>query len=374
MEKPETIVVKLGTSTLTHGTENLSRRHMLELARQMAILHEEGKKIVVVSSGAIAAGREVLPKHKSEKLLPSKQMLSAVGQGRLMQVWAEIFSMFGLVVGQVLLTRGDFSNRLRYLNVRDTFLSLLQHRVIPIVNENDTVATYETRVGDNDNLSAHVANMVAADLLMLLTDQQGLYTADPRTHANAELIPVVSRIDEKIFALAKGSGTLLGTGGMYTKVEAALLATQGGARTVIASSSLPNVVLSVAHGKQVGTLFLAQTTWRESRKRWLLSEKTQGTLHVDAGAADKILNHGASLLAAGIVATSNTFDRGATVQVVDKEGRPIAVGLSNYSSDEIQKLIGLHSQKIEESLGYSYGSEILHRDNMTLLKSLKEDS
>jgi glutamate 5-kinase len=362
------IVVKLGTAALTKGTLNLSRSQMQQMVEQIAKLHAQGKKLIVISSGAVAAGRELMPRSKEDGFVPSKQMLAAVGQVQLMRVWTELFAQYNIIVGQVLLTRGDFSNRQRYLNVRDTFLSMLHHRIIPIVNENDTVVIHETRVGDNDNLSALVANMVAADLLILLTDQKGLYTQDPRTHKDAALIEEVARIDDSVFSLAKGSSSQLGTGGMYTKVEAALLATQSGTQTVIASYEEKRVLERLAAKERVGTLFLAQTSWRESRKRWLLSEKIQGTLQVDQGAADKLSHHGASLLAAGIVKTSHPFERGATVRIVDPEQKPIAVGLSNYTSEEIAQLIGVHSGEIESKLGYSWGSEIVHRDNMTLIK------
>lgn len=370
MKSIQKLVVKLGTSTLTRGTQSLSRRHMLELARQVAQLHEQGVQIVIVTSGAVAAGREILKHPKMDPSLPAKQMFAAIGQGRLMHVWSEMFGLFDIPVGQVLLTRGDFSNRQRYLNVRDTLTSLLLHRAIPIINENDTVATEEMKVGDNDNLSALVANLIAADLLVLLTDQQGLFTADPRSNPDAKLIPFVDHINDAILSLASGSSAMLGlgTGGMITKLQAAQLATRSGTPTVIASSSLSNVLLDLTEGKSVGTLFAAETTPMESRKRWLLSEKHQGTIHVDAGAEQRLREHGASLLPVGITKASHHFDRGAIVHIISPKGQPIAAGISNYSSQEIEKLLGAHSNQIEELLGYSYGHEVVHRDNMTLMK------
>jgi glutamate 5-kinase len=374
MKKIHKIVIKLGTSSLTKGTKKLSRRHILEFVRQIALLHEKGLQVIVVTSAAIAAGREVLSQSPIEGFLPSKQMFAAIGQGRLMQMWAEMFSFFDIPVGQVLLVREDFSGRSRYLNIRDTLSSLLEHRVIPIINENDAVATEEIKVGDNDNLSALVANLIAADLLVLLTDQQGLYTSDPRHHAKAELIPVVEHIDESIHALAGGASKTfgLGTGGMITKIEAASLASQSGTATVIASAWEPDVLLNIVQGKSVGTLFLAATTPRESRKRWLLSKKSEGTIKVDAGARHKLCQEGASLLPVGIVSTSHTFERGAIVKIISPEGKPLAVGISSYSSDEIHKIIGAKSAQIEKLLGYSYGPEVVHRDNMTLLKHKKD--
>ena len=339
---------------------------MLDIVRQIAQLYDNGMQIILVTSGAGAAGREILNQPKQIKSMPFKQMLAAVGQVHLMQLWSQLFSLYNIPVGQVLLTRSDFSNRQRYLNARDTLQALLHHRVLPIINENDTVATEEIKVGDNDNLSALVANLVAADLLVLMTDQQGLYTADPRFNPDATLIPLVEKIDESVFALAGGSVSGLGTGGMSTKIQAAQLAAQSGISTVIASSFLPDVLLKIAAGETVGTKFKAQSNSKESRKRWLLSETPQGILSLDAGAEEKVTKHGASLLPIGITKVSKTFERGAVVQMVSAAGVPLAAGLANYSSQEIEKLIGRHTQLIEELLGFTCGDEIVHRDNMAV--------
>lgn len=370
MKAPQTVVVKFGTSSLTRNTKKLSRRHIVEFVRQIAQLHDSGVQVVVVTSGAIAAGREVINESLIDRSVPSRQMFAAVGQGRLMQVWAEMFALFDIVVGQVLLVRDDFSDRKRYLNMRDTIGSMLAHRIIPVINENDTVATEEIKVGDNDNLSALVANLISADLLVLLTDQQGLFTADPRHNPDAKLIPVVEDIDDSVRALAGGvsyaSG--LGTGGMITKIEAAYLATQSGTSTAIASAWEPNVLLDIVQQrKSHGTLFLAKTTSRESRKRWLLSKKSQGELAIDKGAESKLCKEGASLLPVGIKKTTHPFERGAIVKIVSEEGQPLAVGVASYSSAEIQSLLGVKSSQIESVLGYSYGPEVVHRDNMTFL-------
>ncbi|MBA2367948.1 MAG: glutamate 5-kinase [Candidatus Protochlamydia sp.] len=370
--KGKKIIVKIGTSTLTQGGQKLSRRFMLGLVQQLAQLQSEGAHVVLVSSGAIACGRELLNYPKADRSLPTKQMFSSIGQVKLMQTWSELFSLFDLHVGQVLLTRDDFSDRKRYLNARDTLRCLLKHHIIPIINENDTIATKEIRVGDNDNLAALAANLIDADLVILLTDQEGLYTADPRIDKSAKLIPIVNRIDESIFALAGGSSTSLGTGGMRTKIEAAQIASQCGTRTVIASSSRPNVLIDLALGQQIGTLFMEEVSARESRKKWLLSEKRKGMIHVDGGAEEKILHHGASLLSSGIIKTSQTYERGTTVQVMSQSGEAIAVGITNYGSQEIQKLLGKQSESIEEILGYSYGPEIIHRTNMTRIKFTEE--
>lgn len=364
------LVIKLGTSTLTQGTKQLSRRYMLEMARQIVHLREQGKQIVLITSGAVAAGRELLGNPNVERYWPAKQMFASVGQGRLMQIWADLFGLFNVQVGQLLLTRGDFSNRGRYLNIRDTLNCLLKHHVLPIINENDTVATKDFRVGDNDNLAALVSNLIAADRLILLTDQKGLYNADPRQNPDAQLIPFVKHIDDSILSLAGGSSAALGlgTGGMMTKIQAAHLASQSGTSTTIASYAFHNVLLEIAEGKSIGTLFLAETTTRESRKRWLLSEKHQGIIHIDEGATHKLRYGGASLLPVGIVNQSSSFERGAIVQLVSPSKQPIAVGVVNYGSQEIQKLIGSHSKHIEDILGYSRGPEIIHRDNMARIK------
>lgn len=371
MKKYKKIVVKFGTSSLTHNTKKLSRRHILEFVRQVAILHESGMQVVIVTSGAIAAGREVIPEPLVDRSVPLKQMFAAVGQGRLMQVWSEMFALFDIIVGQVLLVRDDFSDRIRYLNMRDTLSSLLSHRIIPVINENDAVATEEIKVGDNDNLSALVANLISADLLVLLTDQQGLYTSDPRQNQEAKLIPIVEEIDDSLRALAGGTSKIsgLGTGGMMTKVEAAYLATHSGTPTAIVSAWEPNVLLDIVQGRPHGTMFLAKTTPPESRKRWLLSKKSQGILEIDKGAEHKLCKEGASLLAVGVKKASHSFERGAIVKIISEEGKLFAVGITNYSSSEIQKLFGAKSNQIESLLGYSYGPEIVHRDNMTLLKS-----
>jgi glutamate 5-kinase len=258
MKTMNKIVIKMGTSTLTQGSQKLSHRFMLSLVQQLASLHEQGKQIILVSSGAMAAGRELLNVSKGDHTISQKQMFASIGQVKLMQAWSELFGLYDLHVGQLLLTREDFSHPQRSLNTGETLANLLKHKIIPVINENDTVATKEIQVGDNDNLAAMVGKLVSADLLILLTDQQGLYTADPRKHPEATLISKVECIDESIFALAGGSSTVLGTGGMSTKIEAAQISTQSGTRTIIASSGCPRVLLDIVEGKPVGTMFMEQ--------------------------------------------------------------------------------------------------------------------
>jgi glutamate 5-kinase len=368
MVPSQTIICKFGTSTLTKGTKSLSKRVMLEFSRQIALLHEQGHRIVVVTSGAQAAGRERLKHPKPNRSVPFKQMMASVGQSELMHIWSAMFAIYDIPVGQVLLTRGDLSNRSRYLNARDTLLSLLQYRVIPIINENDAVATEEIKVGDNDNLSALVASLVAADKLILLTDQKGLYSEDPRKNPQASLISVVEKVDDSIFALAGGSSTGLGTGGMITKLQAAKFASQCGTKTIIASSDEQDVLWKIAQGQPLGTLFLSESSPRESRKRWLLTEKPQGTLLVDKGAETSVLGEGRSLLAVGIKEVKGSFERGAIVEIYSHGGKRIAVGIANYSSIEITSLLGVQSEHIEEVLGFTNGDAIVHRDDMAVLQ------
>ncbi len=362
-----TLVVKLGTTTLTGGTRRLSRPHMVDIVRQIAALRADGLRVVVVSSGAIAAGREVLNDPAMPNHLPAKQMLSAVGQSYLMQVYRTLFDLYSVPIAQVLLTHDDLSHRTRYLNARATLNTLLDYGIVPIVNENDTVAVDEIKVGDNDNLSALIAVLLSATSLYLLTDQDGLYDRDPRTHAGARLLEQVAQIDDTIEALAGKSGSGLGVGGMLTKIQAARLATRSGTQTVIACGTAPDVLLRLARGERLGTTFAPAVGQIEGRKRWLLAERPQGTLRIDQGAAHVLLEQGASLLPIGVRAVKGRFERGAVVRVVTEDDRVLGQGLVNYSRDELERLRGHHSPEITKILGYTYGDEAIHRDNLVLV-------
>ncbi len=362
------IIIKLGTSTLTCGTSKISLPHVIDLVRQVTRLHDEGRQIVLVSSGAIAAGREELDFPELPKFVPSKQMLAAVGQSHLMSLYGQVFKMYGKIVGQVLLTRADLSDRRRYLNARNTLDALLSHNVIPIVNENDTVATEEIRFGDNDSLSALVANLVEADLLVLLTDQEGLFTKDPRKDSGAKLVRKVSSADipEELWAAAGETHSGLGTGGMVTKLHAADLARRSGTAVVIARGNDPNVLLQIADAKPVGTFFSPVISHLESRKRYMLAGNHQaGELIVDRGAA-QALTQGGSLLPVGVVRVEGDFGRGDTVRVIDLDRREIALGLVNYTAKDLASLCGHHSNEIETLLGYTFGDEVIHHNNMML--------
>lgn len=365
--KPLRIVVKVGTSVLTGGTPRLKAQHMLAIVEQMAALHQAGHEVVLVTSGAVAAGRDRLGFPALDSSLPVKQMLSAVGQGLLMQRYSDLYHLFEIVVAQVLLTRDDLSHRTRFLNARDTLLTLIEQRIVPVINENDTIATEEIRVGDNDNLSALVAALIEADALIILSDIDGLFTADPRSSAGARLIEQVTQIDADLFRLAGGSRTGLGTGGMLTKLQAAQLATRSGVTTYIASGHAPNVIARLLAGEAAGTRFEPQAGRVESRKRWLLVDRAMGRLGVDDGAARVLLQGAASLLPVGLTTVEGEFKRGATVSVITPDGREIAHGLASYDSAALNKLIGVRSSRIQETLGYTYGDAVIHRNNMVLL-------
>ncbi|MCL4560675.1 MAG: glutamate 5-kinase [Chloroflexi bacterium] len=363
------IVVKLGSSTLTAGTPNLSPPHMVDLARQLAALHAQGSQVILVSSGAIAAGREALHFPELPDFVPAKQMLAAVGQPRLMGYYEQFFRIYGETVAQVLLTRADLEDRRRYLNARSTLEALLAQNVLPIINENDTLATEEIRFGDNDNLSALVATLVEADLLVLLTDQTGLFTHDPRLDERAELIPEVTspEIPEALWHAAGASGTGLGTGGMVTKLQAADLARRAGTTVVIAHGSEPDVLIRIAGGEKLGTCLMPVVTALENRKRFILAGKRPaGTLGVDAGAAHA-LAQGSSLLPVGVPGVQGSFERGDTLRVTAPSGKPIAIGMASYGSKDMAVLCGRQSSEIEKLLGYTYGDELIHRNNMVLL-------
>ncbi|WP_406732732.1 glutamate 5-kinase [Vibrio scophthalmi] len=367
--QPQTVVVKLGTSVLTGGTLQLNRAHMVELVRQCAELKKIGHSVVIVSSGAIAAGREHLGYPALPNSMASKQLLAAVGQSQLIQTWEALFAIYGMKIGQMLLTRADLDDRERFLNARNTINALVEHDIIPVVNENDAVATTEIKVGDNDNLSALVGILCGADKLLLLTDQKGLFTADPRKDPNAELIKEVKTIDDTLRKIAGGSGTNLGTGGMATKLQAADIARRAGIEVIIAAGSAPDVIFDSLGDDPQGTRFLPCEEALENRKRWILAGPAAvGDLVIDDGAVNAVLAKGSSLLAKGVVSLSGEFARGDVVRVTDQAGKLIARGISAYSSADMEKIRGTHSKDIHSVLGYDYGSEVVHRDDMVVIQ------
>jgi glutamate 5-kinase len=365
------IVAKFGTGLLTGGSGRLNERVMSSLAGQMAQLHTQGLELVIVSSGAIASGRQKLGLTDQAKDVPFKQVLASVGQHRLVSLYERLFDRYDITVAQALLAKADLLDRAGYLNARNTLLALLELKVICVVNENDVVAVdelHEAVFGDNDNLSAMVANLIDADLLMILTDTAGFYTADPRRHPEAQLIPQVEKVDLKIERLAAATTSRLGTGGMITKVAAAKLATSFGVTVVIADGREPDVILRLARGEPIGTRFLPASSKRESRKRWMLSGlSTKGKLVIDSGAAKALKKQNRSLLAAGIKDLAGEFQRGAIVNIYDPEGSRLGCGITNYSSADLKVIKGAHSGKIVTLLGYDYGSEVVHRNNLVVL-------
>ncbi|EID4388022.1 TPA: glutamate 5-kinase [Vibrio vulnificus] len=367
--QPKTIVVKLGTSVLTGGTLALDRAHMVELARQCAELKKQGHSVVVVSSGAIAAGREHLGYPALPNAMASKQLLAAVGQSQLIQTWESLFALYGIKIGQMLLTRADLEDRERFLNARDTINALVDNGIIPVVNENDAVATSEIKVGDNDNLSALVGILCGADKLLLLTDQKGLYTADPRKEPNAELIKEVKVIDDTLRKIAGGSGTTLGTGGMATKLQAADIARRAGIEVIIAAGRGQNVIFDALSPAPQGTRFLPCEEALENRKRWILAgPAASGDIVIDQGAVKAVVEKGSSLLAKGVTKVLGEFSRGEVVRVTDAQGHLVARGIASYSNQDMAKIAGKHSKDIISILGYDYGSEVIHRDDMVVIQ------
>jgi len=365
------IVAKFGTSLLTGGSDHINQDTMSNLVAQVAKLHQQGLEMLIVSSGAIASGRHKLGITKKIKGIPFKQVMASVGQSRLMYVYEQLFSQYGITVAQALLTKADLSDRAGYLNARNTLLALLELQVVCIVNENDVVAVdeiQEAKFSDNDNLSAMVANLIDTDLLLLLTDTAGLYTADPHRHPDAKLISQVERIDAEIERMAADTSSRLGMGGMVTKIEAAKLATASGVTVIIADGREPDIILRLVAGEALGTRFLPTSSKLESRKRWMLSGlSTRGKLMVDSGAALALKKQKRSLLAAGIKQVEGQFQRGAIVNIYDLQGSRLGCGITNYSSADIGIIKGAHSRKIATLLGYDYGSEVVHRNNLVVL-------
>jgi glutamate 5-kinase len=366
------IVVKAGTNVLTSSGTRLDRTAMAGIVAQMAAIQGAGAQVILVTSGAIAAGREVLGNSRDTKGISLGQMLAAVGQSRLMHAYQEMFAEHGIVVAQALLTHSDVEGRRGYLNVRNTLEALLANGVVPIVNENDVVDTEEIsqeRFGDNDTLSALVANIVDADLLLILSDVAGLYTADPNRDKSAALIERVDEVDAATMALAEAHRSSTTRGGMGSKLRAASLAMSTGVNVVIARGHEPDVVVAVASGQARGTLFPASGTHVESRKRWLLSGTADsgGIVVVDEGAAAAVRNQSSSLLPAGIREVTGVFKRGDVVAVAALGGSRIAVGITNYDSNELASIKGAKSSDIGRLLGHSFGDEAIHRNNMAVL-------
>jgi glutamate 5-kinase len=361
------IVVKVGSSLVTNEGKGLDEQAIGDWCRQMAVLASEGCEVIMVSSGAIAEGMKRLGWVTRPKEVHALQAAAAVGQMGLAQIYESKLRAQGMGSAQVLLTHADLADRERYLNARSTLLTLLEHRVVPVINENDTVVNDEIKFGDNDTLGALVANLVEADLLVILTDQPGLYSADPRKNPEAQLIRTGRAGDPALEAMAGGAGSSIGKGGMITKILAAKRAAGSGASTVIAWGREPDALIRLSHGEALGTLLLATTAKQQARKQWMADHlQLKGTVTVDAGAAHKLQHSGKSLLPIGMVAVEGDFSRGDVIAVRSEVGLIIARGLANYASAEARLLCRKPSHEFESLLGYTAEAEMIHRDNMVV--------
>jgi glutamate 5-kinase len=360
-------VIKIGSSLITDEGRGLNQQAIQSWVEQITRLRESGKEIVLVSSGAVAEGMARIGWKNRPRALHELQAAAALGQMGLIQHFESCFNKHNIRTAQVLLTHEDLGNRQRYLNARSTLKTLLALGAIPIINENDTVATDEIRFGDNDTLGALVSNLVEADTLIILTDQQGLFDKDPRYHADAKLIEHSSANNMALMAMAGDSGSL-GQGGMRTKITAAQRAARSGATTIIAAGAEPNVLQKIAEGQTIGTLLAADNEPMTARKQWLANQmKVSGRLHLDAGASVAVQKSGVSLLAVGVTSVEGTFQRGSVVSCISADGSEIARGLVNYDSKESQLIKGETSEKFETILGYVDEAELIHRDNLVLI-------
>ena len=360
-------VVKIGSALLTNDGKGLDTAAIAGWVKQMAELRLRGIELVLVSSGAVAAGMRRLGWASRPTEIHQLQAAAAVGQMGLVHTYEVEFQRYGLLTAQVLLDHDDLSSRQRYLNARSTLKTLVGLNVVPVINENDTVVTDEIRFGDNDTLGALVANLLEADLLVILTDQQGMYDSDPRSNPNAQLLSEIAAADARLEQMAGGTGGALGRGGMITKVRAARVAARSGADTVIVGGRIENALLRIAAGDNIGTFLWADQQPQAARKRWISGQlQTRGTLVLDDGAVRVVREQGKSLLPVGVKEVRGDFTRGDMVVCVDVNGKEIARGLVNYHAEEAQKIIGKPSSQILGVLGYQDDNELIHRDNLVL--------
>lgn len=375
-KRPNRIVVKLGTNLLTSGKDSLDLDTIADIFGQIAAVKASGIDVLIVSSGAVAAGRESLSRTPGKSKLQRgtvayRQALAALGQPQLMMTFEQIFAKHDVEVAQALISRADLQSRSRYLNVRNTLDAILSIGAVPILNENDVVAVEELAgevYGDNDRLSAMLANTVDADLLILLGDMDGLHTTDPHIDPGSELISLVTEIDDSIEQSAQGPHDLRGSGGMASKLDAARISMDSGIPMVIASGRVANVIEAICNGDGIGTRFVGNVNRRESRKRWILTGRTEhrGGVTIDAGAANALKNNGNSLLPIGIVSVSGTFKRGDIIEVTESDGTTIGWGIASYPSSDVELIKGKNSKALPELLGHYYGAEVVHRNNLAL--------
>ena len=363
------IVIKIGSAVLTDNGV-LHRPAIARLADDIAFLRKKGYQTAIVSSGAIASGVGKMGLSRKPVTIPQKQAAAAVGQGSLMYAYEEAFNTHQLLVAQILLTREDLTNRQRYLNARNTLITLLEWGIIPIINENDTVAVDEIKFGDNDNLSALIAHLIESDLLIVLTDTEGLYDRDPREDPKARLIPMVERVDGKVVDYTSKYSGAWGLGGMRSKIMAARKVTAGGIPVIVANGRKPGVLQEIIKGKPLGTFFLPQKPLLSRKKHWIaFTLKPKGEIVVDEGAKKAVTEKGKSLLPSGVVEVRGRFGIGACVSLVDQTDRVVGKGLVNYSSSDIMKIRGLKTSEIERRLEFKHSDEVIHRDNMVITKA-----
>lgn len=361
------VVVKVGSSTLTHASGLMNINQIEKLVRQISDLHNQGIEVVLVTSGAVAAGVGKLGLKSKPKTIPEKQAAAAVGQGILLHMYEKIFSEYGKIAAQILITKDDISHRTRFLNARNTFFALFEQGAIPIVNENDAIIVDEIKLGDNDTLSAVVASLIEADLLILLSDIEGLYDSNPRTNPDAVLIHEVEEITDEIAGCAGGAGSSLGTGGMATKISAGRIATAAGVSMVIVNGAKDNIIRDVVSVEEVGTFFAPNEHPLQLRKHWLtFNSDIKGKVVIDDGAVIALSKEHKSLLPTGILSVEGFFHQGQIISVVNTEGVEIGRGITNYDSVEIEQIKSLKTDEIESKLGYKNYDEIVHSNNMVI--------
>lgn len=366
IDRAKRVVVKVGSNVLTQDN-GLNLKAVRSISRQICRLIDEGLEIILVSSGAMASGFKKVGLSKRPDEIPKRQAVAAVGQAGLIMEYEKAFERYDKKVAQILLTRDDLSNRRRYLNARNTLNTLLSWHVVPIINENDTVVVEEIKLGDNDNLAAMITLLMDADILVNLTDIEGLYTKDPRTNPDAELIPLISTIRRDVEKFASDIPGALGTGGMLSKVKAARKVTTAGVPMVIAKGEKSDILIKLFSGEEHGTFFVPKKEKLASRKCWIaFTLKPKGIIKIDEGAAGAILNRGKSLLPSGIVSVEGEFSVGAPVEFKKTDNEKLGIGLVNYSADDIRKIKGLKSTKIKDLLGYKPYDEVIHRDNLAI--------
>jgi glutamate 5-kinase len=368
LSKAKRVVIKVGSRVITSPGAGLDAAMIGRLAAEISGARAANREVIMVSSGAVAAGRKELVSDGKPLTIPQKQAAAAVGQSRLMRAYEKAFALHNLKVAQILLTGDDLADRQRFLNARATLDTLLDCGIIPIINENDTVVVEEIKFGDNDNLSALVTNLTEAHLLVILTDIEGLYDKDPRANHDARLIPLVRNITREMECGAGGAGSAVGTGGMATKLAAARKVGRSGVPTIIINGMTPGLLGKAMAGEDVGTLFLAARKVLNRRKHWIAyTLRPRGRIVVDGGAAEVLHQHGRSLLPSGIIQVEGEFQRGTCVRVCGPDGAEFARGITDYSHQEIMKILGHKSREIEKILGYHYRDEIIHRDNLVIL-------